>query len=259
MTSATMRINEQHNGIEILFASKPDSATLDTLKANGFRWHRSGGYWYNRNTAENMKTAEAITGGTATGATVPAEEYNTILSDGYMGAIESTGNQYANGKRLYGAELSKAIREAMKKCGYKGYSVSVKTYSGGQSIKVTLKATLADLVSVEEFAQTYKMGYWMVNLDGTQIHRDCLPWEDFDKCEAIRKHTAQVRYDYLKADMLGEYGADYHNASDIFTEAFTARVDGVKRILNAFNHDDSNSMVDYFDRHFYEDIIIKLA
>lgn len=257
-----MRINEQHNGIEILFASKPDSATLDTLKQNGFRWHRTGGYWYNRNTADNMKIAEAITGGTATGATVPAEEYNTILSDGYMGATESTGNQYANGRCLYGAELSKAIREAMKKCGYKGYSVSVKTYSGGQSIRVTLKASESDLMNINEYADNFRgKGYWgwYVNLDGTQIHESNMPWSDFEKCEAIRKHTAEHRYNHHKEDMLGKWGADWHNVSDMFTEAFTARVDGVKRILNAFNHDDSNSMVDYFDRHFYEDITIKLA
>ncbi len=63
MTTATMRMNEQHNGIEITFSAKPDSATLDTLKSNGFRWHRSGGYWYNRNTETNRAIAEAITNG----------------------------------------------------------------------------------------------------------------------------------------------------------------------------------------------------
>ena len=77
MTTATLRTNEQHNGIEITFSEKPDSATLDTLKQNGFRWHRSGGYWYNRNTADNMKIAEAITGG----ATAPKAEKVTKKSD----------------------------------------------------------------------------------------------------------------------------------------------------------------------------------
>ena len=123
MATATMRINEQHNGIEILFASKPDASTLDTLKANGFRWHRSGGYWYNRNTAENMKTAEAITGGTIE-ATKPekvtkkndtkkANKYGVRVGDWFSMSwgYEQTNNDFFQVVALVG-ESSVRIRQA---------------------------------------------------------------------------------------------------------------------------------------------------
>ena len=60
----TYRINEAHNGIEITFSSRPEADTLATLKQNGFRWHRSSGYWYTRNTETARAIAEAITNGT---------------------------------------------------------------------------------------------------------------------------------------------------------------------------------------------------
>lgn len=56
-------LNQDHNGIELYFSEKPNSATLEVLKANGWRWHNGKKCWYNRQTAETMKQAEAITAG----------------------------------------------------------------------------------------------------------------------------------------------------------------------------------------------------
>lgn len=44
--------NKQFNGIEVIFEEKPSRETLDTLKANGFRWHRQRKLWYAKDTEE---------------------------------------------------------------------------------------------------------------------------------------------------------------------------------------------------------------
>jgi hypothetical protein len=40
--------NEQHNGIEVRFDSKPDESILSYLKSNGFRWSKFQKIWYTR-------------------------------------------------------------------------------------------------------------------------------------------------------------------------------------------------------------------
>ena len=47
-TGATVTINEQKNGVEIRFPSKPAAAVLADLKAHGWRWSRFGGCWYHQ-------------------------------------------------------------------------------------------------------------------------------------------------------------------------------------------------------------------
>ena len=261
---AFYRLNEKHNGVEIVFNEKPNADTLEALKMGGFRWHRGGGYWYAVQSAARIALAEMLTNGNeeATIQNTP-EEYYTILSDGYMGATESTGSIYANGGRYYGSDLSKAIREALKKCKIGGCSVRCKTFSGGQEIAVTVKIAAADVVPFNDFYENNKhdySGYWYIAENGEQIHKDAMPWSDYDKSQAIIKNTLQVEYNNILKDMGGVYsGWNYHAKTGILTKAAADKIAAIQRILNAFNHDDSNGMVDYFDRHFYEDIYIKFA
>lgn len=72
--AATMAINQQFNGIEITFESKPLKSTIDTLKAFGFRWHNMKKLWYAKQTPERMEIAEAITGAESTAAQIRKEE-----------------------------------------------------------------------------------------------------------------------------------------------------------------------------------------
>ena len=59
-TGATVTRNEAKNGIEIRFASRPGDDVLANLKANGWRWSRFAGCWYNRYSEEAQKFAETI-------------------------------------------------------------------------------------------------------------------------------------------------------------------------------------------------------
>ena len=59
----TYAINTEKNGIEITFETIPSEITRATLKAQGWRWSRFGGFWYNRNTPENEQTARDLADG----------------------------------------------------------------------------------------------------------------------------------------------------------------------------------------------------
>lgn len=59
----TLSINKELNGIEVIFESKPAQAVIESLKNNGFRWHRVKKLWYAKNTAERLALAESIADG----------------------------------------------------------------------------------------------------------------------------------------------------------------------------------------------------
>lgn len=59
----TLTINQELKGIEVSFDSKPEQATLNTLKANGFRWHNVKKIWYAKQTDERMAIVQAIANG----------------------------------------------------------------------------------------------------------------------------------------------------------------------------------------------------
>ena len=56
----TLTLNQELNGIEIRFDTKPLQATLDGLKKIGFRWHRQKKIWYAKNTPERLELAQEI-------------------------------------------------------------------------------------------------------------------------------------------------------------------------------------------------------
>jgi hypothetical protein len=55
----TIEINEELNGIELYFSSKPIQSVIDQLKEYDFRWHRKG-YWYAKQTPERLMIAESL-------------------------------------------------------------------------------------------------------------------------------------------------------------------------------------------------------
>lgn len=62
--AVTMRINKEHDGIELLFpdSERPNLAARTALKEQGFRWHNQGKYWFARRTSERLSFAEKLTG-----------------------------------------------------------------------------------------------------------------------------------------------------------------------------------------------------
>ncbi len=75
---AVCKLNEAKGGIEIYFNSKPSTAVLDDLKANGFRWGKFNKCWYKHDTPQARqivaKYATIPTQSTQDGLLVEAQE-----------------------------------------------------------------------------------------------------------------------------------------------------------------------------------------
>ena len=73
----------------------------------------------------------------------------------------------------------------------------------------------------------------------------------------LRSHAAR-EYDYY---ISGSHDINHYRIDDnkIYTEAFRAKLHRINAVLDAFHHDDSNSMGDYFDTNFYRDITVVVA
>ena len=63
---AAYAINNELNGIEITFDSKPAAAIIEALKASGYRWHRAKKLWYAKRTAERIALAKSVAEGQET-------------------------------------------------------------------------------------------------------------------------------------------------------------------------------------------------
>lgn len=74
-------LNQDLNGIEISFEKKPEQATLNAIKEQGFRWHRAKKVWYAKQTKDRLTFAESL-GEIGTTTTTQAE-----LIERYMDII----------------------------------------------------------------------------------------------------------------------------------------------------------------------------
>ena len=59
----TYTLNQEFNGIEITFGSKPADEIRNTLKANGFRWHKIKKLWYAKQNEKREELARQICNG----------------------------------------------------------------------------------------------------------------------------------------------------------------------------------------------------
>lgn len=253
--TATFTRNAEHHGIEVSFPGRPDGETLSALKSAGFRWHNVRRVWYARENAERLALAERITGGADPAPEITAAPVKTAptpsdlesIRQRYAGEITRDGSgRYAGftgelGRGLYGQDLKKAILSALKE---NGFRATARAGRGSGSLTFTVKVPAEYIIPEEDYireetAGAYVRGlYWYTTPDGGSIHRDYLP-EDETERRAILEATARSAYETSY-----KTGGTEH--------VRPAFVDAVKAIVNAFNADHSDTMSDYFDRHFYD-------
>lgn len=198
------------------------------------------------------------------------KEYTTTASAGYMGAVKTEGSK--SGVFLYGGELSKAIKKALQdvltpELKRSDISARVQTYTGGQNVTITLKLSRRQYApTLEEFndevknrVKIGKYNWIWAEENGAPVQIFCekyyaLSKEDQEKAEEL---TAEKQKEY-------EYNADsvqinhyYINKEIMLNEKGKELVKVANTVILAFNKDDSNSMVDYFDTNFYYSINIK--
>lgn len=55
-----VELNDEFNGVEISFKTKPNNSVINELKKFGFRWHSVKRLWYAKQTDERIKFAQSI-------------------------------------------------------------------------------------------------------------------------------------------------------------------------------------------------------
>ena len=260
MTQAAEKVNyrisenAKFNSREVYFDGKPSEAVRTALKALKMRWHGVKKCWYGY--ASESALVSAILG--ASDDEEPGSGA-TVYTDGYLGGGAVYGNK--SGKRLYGADLSAAIRADLKRAGIKGVTVSCKSYAGGQNITATIKAPAALLRDRAEYIAAYRIpasAAWIYTGNDQPMHCDTYWTLDASEQERIREAAAAYSYDCaMRRDYntINQYHID--ETADFLSAAGVALVKRVNDIICAYRYDESNSMVDYFDTNFYYDLHVK--
>lgn len=103
------------------------------------------------------------------------------------------------------------------------------------------------------------LGNWCW-FDGVQKPRDNYWSLDEAGRAKVLEENAKRDYDYVKKAG-SEYGYDlneYHlDDYKMFSDAFIEKVKKAKMIVDSYNFDESNAMVDYFHRGFYDNYCVK--
>lgn len=239
--------NADFGSLEVYFSDKPSQMIRDALKLLRFRWHSVKKCWYGF--AEESKLREIL-------CTASADQNDVIVTDGYLGATAVYGTK--SNRRLYGSDLSAAIRQEFKAAGLKGVTIKCNSYSGGQSLTITVKTAESDFVPRDEYIRNYSprpVCGWIDLGPDDRIHES-----DYYNAEGDQENLrrAAAAYDYQLctsgARSLNQY---YLERCTEFVPAMLEKLHKINSIVSAYRYNDSNSMVDYFDTNFYYTICTK--
>lgn len=240
MTTYEIRRNDNYNSLEIYFNHKPSESILKVMHDNKFRWNFKKYCWYGfadehdmtaqLNNAEIEGKNEIATGG--------------VVGDGYMGGGEWTG---CNSSRwLSYSEINKIVKKEMQRLfpGIK-FATRGKSFSGGQSSTFYICLPSSELFANEEIArevfnENIFKSYWLYLPDGSSV-------------PASMANDEQRERAFLKLweDLHGQRYIDAGYA-EYLTEKAAKMYYKAKELYQSFIHDESNSMVDYFDRSLYD-------
>lgn len=195
------------------------------------------------------------------------KEYTTVASDGYMGAIKTTGSK--SEVYLRDAELSKQIRQALQQVlapelSKSDVKVRKESYSMGRTIHITLRLDKGKYATTrDEFKQmvidNVKRGKytWLRTEDGKdKFHEVYWSMTDDEKRKTEQATAEQQAVWNYDRDTL-EINTFHIEKEDMLTEDGKKIVEVANRVIMAFNRDDSNAMVDYFDTNFYYDLRVE--
>lgn len=218
-----MLLNNELKGVELYFDGKPLQAIIDTLKSNGFRWHNFKKCWYAKQSDSTMAIANKY---------INNEESNTS----YLTAPET--------------------------------ATTVKT----KSVKETIKPLYERVQFIQGTADTSKYRYRFVGSNYTGLSVK-------ETAAEIRKHI-KAQFPEVKFSVTSDYhkiyveikSSPYNNlklaySSDIETREYrlyeeenNKELIAIKKycqdLLDSYNYDDSDSMSDYFNCHYYDSVSI---
>ena len=257
--------NDQFKSLEIYFTEKPEAATRDALKALRFRWNPKKSCWYGfADLVTLSETLENATGQRPTENAVVIPEASFVDGGGlYDGWEGGNHNNWSSTK-----ELKELLKATFKKVGLK---VTIKEKSSNYHTSLSFTMTISrsrDVESFERFIEKYGRDYskmfpfYSMNYcaeDGTvkSIHHDI--WTKLcntNNEEAEKYFQAHLKYQY---DHEIHHGAGWRGDLDALTDEANKKLQLLKDIVNSFNRDCSNGMIDYFDRDFYDSYYFKVV
>lgn len=195
------------------------------------------------------------------------EQFYTVASDGYLGAIKTTGSKSA--VRLRDAELSKQIRQALQEVlapelSKSDVKVRKESYSMGRTIHITLRLDKNKYAPTrDEYKQMIidnvkrRKYTWLRTEDGKDIFHEAYNNMTEDEKRKVEQATAEQyavwNYDRDTTD-INQYHID---SEEMLTEDGKEIVRVANQVIKAFNYDDSNAQVDYFDTNFYYNLKVE--
>ena len=249
--------NEQFKSKEIYFSEKPGADVISNLKALKFRWHSVKKCWYGFASDEEIN--KAIDGN---GLIIPPTEeiIDCGLYDGWRG-----GN---NRKWHSDKELKSFLLEDFRKVGIKA---TIRFRKAGYLTAPTITMTIneSDILSYDEWLSASDNDYHF-NWSGWNYYYDeehkLIDFFGEKLCDLTgTEHDEMLekcRYtDYLLHIKKIKNQDDIYSSScdQYLKESAKAKFKLLREIVASYNHDQSNSMIDYFDRDIYENFALKVA
>lgn len=280
MTQYEIKQNPEYNSTEIYFDCKPTDEERGALKAAGCRWHSVKKCWYTRKSAEEIA---AILGSAPAGkrtakpqpAEIPALTLDTLpalkkienggLYDGWEGANARAWKSREELKALLLADFRRAGIRATVRARRSGYN---------EKITVTVRIAPDEIKTFEEWRDEYRgndidfidylfgFGGWICYCaeDGQykNIHSDTL--HAMPEAERAELAGIIVRGVYRRfVDIEQDANTYFKKSASVLKKSAAERLKLTEAIVNTYNHDCSNSMIDYFDRWIYDDYCVKIA
>lgn len=194
------------------------------------------------------------------------KDYTTTSSDGYMGATKTTGSK-SHGY-LSDADLSKAIKQSLQavlapELSKSDVRVKKESYSMGRSIYITLRLDKAKYAPtrdeykasvIDEVRRDHYL--WLQDGDRQVFHEAYWTMSD-DERRKIENDTAeqQAKWNYDREETsINQYHID---SEKLLNEEGKKIVEVANQVIKAYNYDDSNAQVDYFDTNFYYNLYVE--
>lgn len=249
-----IKINDQYQSKEIYFEGIPTKETRDNLKNLKFRWNPKKSCWYGF--AEDEQINKAI-GEVVELAPIEKTEVGTIY-EGWSGGKRGTWHSDKELKEMILADLKKAGIKASIRFNRAGYLTSL-------TMTITIKADM--IKSFEEFRKNFCLdGYWYNYKDENAtngyscIHREKFYAMDQEAQETkdLFENIARTAYEEAVERLSTNDNFGYHPVGVLNGEG-NALFSMAKEIVDQYNHDNSDTMTDYFDRGIYDHYRFKLA
>ena len=190
--------------------------------------------------------------------------------DGYMGATGWKGKNLDFSRDI--KDIAKIIRSQFKKK-FPGYKISarISRFSGGQSLDVVVWMHTSDLMSKEDYIQMYVNNPMeFADYNGRMGYIDEIGhYHWVDAYQFFNNKSDDELYQFFSAqydNTIKEYSEGSNTYPTIhYTSAESAPIplinseplDYLRSLIDSFNYDNSNSMVDYFDVNFYDSLEYK--